>query len=161
MARTASTFAVAVVLTALSMALGIAVARHGYGFGTVGIKRLDDLANATMFLPLAAIYFLGVALLMVLPLRAAAFVLVSGVEPVYWATVVLFAVIVGCVIAKAGFGQTGALSALPDWRFAFVAAIVACHALLNTLRRNLLLRTLALTVCIGAVVACLFWSFRL
>lgn len=160
MAKTFSTFALVAVLTALLMVLSIALARHDYAtFGALGARRLDGLASAQTFIPLAAIYFFGVALLMILPLRAAAFVLVSGVEPVYWAAVVLIATIAGCLLARVAFGQTSALAVLLDWQFVFVAAIVVCHAILNELRRNVLLRSLALAACLAASLACLFWSF--
>ncbi|MBN9241770.1 MAG: hypothetical protein J0I98_03135 [Mesorhizobium sp.] len=161
MAKTVSTFVLITVLTALLMALSIALARHGYAsFGALGARRLDGLASAATFIPLAAVYFFGVALLMILPLRAAAFVLVSGVEPVYWAAVVLFATIVGDLVARVVFGQTAALGVLLDWQFVFIAAIVGCHAILNELRRNVLLRSLSLVVAIAASLACLFWTFR-
>lgn len=160
MAKTVSTFLLITVLTALLMALSIAMARHGYAtFGALGMRRLDGLASAATFIPLAAIYFFGVALLMILPLRAAAFVLVSGVDTVYWAAVVLFSTIVGCLIARLAFGQAGALKVLLDWQFVFVAAIVGCHAILNELRRNVLLRSLSLVASVAASLACLFWTF--
>ncbi len=161
MTKTVSTFVLITVLTALLMALSIALARHGYAsFGALGARRLDGLASAATFIPLAAIYFFGVALLMILPLRAAAFVLVSGVEPVYWAAVVLFATIVGDLVARVAFGQTAAFGILLDWQFIFIAAIVGCHAILNELRRNVLLRSLSLVVALAACLACLFWTFR-
>jgi len=161
MAKSISTFALVAVLTGVLMALSIALARHGYAFGATGARRLDGLAGAVSFIPLAALYFLGVALLMILPLRAAAFVLVSAVETTYLAALVLFATIAGCLLGRVAFGQFGVLRALVDWQFVFMAAIVVCHALLNALRRNVLLRSLALVCSLAAVLACLFWSFRL
>jgi hypothetical protein len=161
MARTISTFLLVTILTALLMALSIAVMRHGDPFGALGMKRLDGLASAATFIPLAAIYFFGVALLMILPLRAASFVLVNGVETVYLAVVVLFATIVGCIVARMAFGQLNAYRALVDWQFLFVAAVVVCHAVLNELRRNVLLRSVAFVGSIAATLACLFWTFRL
>ncbi|MBN9065154.1 MAG: hypothetical protein J0H60_01405 [Rhizobiales bacterium] len=161
MAKTVSTFILVAFLTALLMALSIAVMRHGDPFGALGIRRLDGLASAATFIPLAALYFFGVALLMILPLRAASFVLVNGVETVYLAVVVLFATIVGCLLARMAFGQINAYRVLLDWQFVFVLAVVVCHAILNELRRNVLMRTLVLVASIAATLACLFWTFRL
>jgi hypothetical protein len=48
-----------------------------------------------------------------------------------------------------------------DWRFILVAVVVACHAMLNELRRNVLLRTLALVASLVLALACLFWPFKL
>jgi hypothetical protein len=160
MAKSVSTFILVTVLTALLMALSIAVMRHGDPFGALGMKRLDGLAGAATFIPLAALYFFGVALLMILPLRAASFILVNGVETVYLAVIVLFATIVGCLVARMAFGQFTAYRALLDWQFVFVLAVLVCHAILNELRRNVLLRTLALVASVAATLACLFWTFR-
>jgi len=160
MTKSVSTFILVTVLTALLMALSIAVMRHGDPFGALGMKRLDGLASAATFIPLAALYFFGVALLMILPLRAASFVLVNGVETIYLAVVVLFATIVGCLVARMAFGQFTAYRALLDWQFVFVLAVLVCHAILNELRRNVLLRTLALVASVAATLACLFWTFR-
>ena len=160
MAKTVSTFILVTVLTALLMALSIAVMRHGDPFGALGMKRLDGLASAATFIPLAALYFFGVALLMILPLRAASFVLVNGVETVYVAVVVLFATIIGCLVARMAFGQINAYRALLDWQFVFVLAVAVFHAILNELRRNVLMRTLALVASVAATFACLFWTFR-
>lgn len=160
MAKAVSTFILVTVLTALLMALSIAVMRHGDPFGALGMKRLDGLASAATFIPLAALYFFGVALLMILPLRAASFILVNGVETVYLAVVVLFATIVGCLVARMAFGQFTAYRALLDWQFVFILAVLVCHAILNELRRNVLLRTLALVASVAATLACLFWTFR-
>ncbi|WP_311028285.1 hypothetical protein [Mesorhizobium koreense] len=160
MAKTISTFILVTVLTALLMALSIAVMRHGDPFGALGMKRLDGLASAATFIPLAALYFFGVALLMILPLRAASFVLVNGVETVYVAVVVLFATIIGCLVARVAFGQINAYRALLDWQFVFVLAVAVFHAILNELRRNVLMRTLALVASVAATLVCLFWTFR-
>jgi hypothetical protein len=160
MAKAVSTFILVTVLTALLMALSIAVMRHGDPFGALGMKRLDGLAGAATFIPLAALYFFGVALLMILPLRAASFILVNGAETVYLAVIVLFATIVGCLVARMAFGQFTAYRALLDWQFVFVLAVLVCHAILNELRRNVLLRTLALVASVAATLACLFWTFR-
>jgi hypothetical protein len=124
------------------------------------MKRLDGLAAAATFIQLAALYFFGVALLMIQPLRAASFVLVNGVETIYLAVVVLFATIVGCLLARMAFGQINAYRALLDWQFVFVLAVIACHAILDELRRNVLMRTLALVASVAATLACLFWTFR-
>jgi hypothetical protein len=161
MAKSISTFALVAVLTGLLMVLSIVLVRQGYAFGAIGARRLDGLANATSFIPLAALYFFGVALLMILPLRAAAFVLVSAVETTYLAVLVLFATIVGCLLGRVAFGQFDVLRVLIDWQFVFAAAIVVCHALLNELRRNVLLRSLALVASVAATLACLYWTFRL
>ena len=160
MAKTVSTFILVTVLTALLMALSIAVMRHGDPFGALGMKRLDGLASASTFIPLAALYFFGVALLMILPLRAASFVLVNGVETVYVAVVVLFATIIGCLVARMAFGQINAYRALLDWQFVFVLAVAVFHAILNELCRNVLMRTLALVASVAATLVCLFWTFR-
>jgi hypothetical protein len=161
MARTASTFALVAVLTALLAALSIMLTRHGYGFGITGTKRLDGIAGAATFIPLAALYFLGVALVVLLPLRAAAFVLVAGVDKLFWATVVLLATIAGYLLARAVLGSTQTLEALLDWQFVFAALVLACHAILNELRRNALLRGIALVASIAISLACLYWTFRL
>ena len=58
MAKSISTFALVAVLTGVLMALSIALARHGYAFGAIGARRLDGLASAASFVPLAALYFL-------------------------------------------------------------------------------------------------------
>jgi hypothetical protein len=160
MTRTISTFFLIVVLSALLMALSIAVMRHGDPFGVLGMRRLDGIAGAATFMPLAAIYFFGVALLMILPLRAASYVLVNGVETIHLTVIVLFATIVGCLLARMAFGQLNAYRALLDWQFVFVGVIVVCHAILNELRRNILLRSLAFAAAIAATLACLFWTFR-
>jgi hypothetical protein len=161
MAKSISAFALVVVLSGILMALSVALVRQGYAFGAIGAKRLDGLADAASFIPLAALYFFGVALLMILPLRAAAFVLVSAVETTYLAVLVLFATIVGCLLGRVAFGQFDVLRVLIDWQFVFAAAIVVCHALLNELRRNVLLRSLALVASVAATLACLYWTFRL
>jgi hypothetical protein len=160
MAKSISTFATVTILTAILTALSMVLLRQGYAFGAIGAKRLDGLASAASFIPLAALYFLGVSLLMILPLRAAAFVLVSAVEPIYLAALVLLATIVGCLLGRVAFGQFAILRALLDWQFIFVAAIIVCHVLLNALRRNVLLRSLTLLLGVAATLACLYWTFR-
>lgn len=161
MQRTLISFALVTMLAGLSMALCLAVARHGYPFGSVGARRLDGLAGAETFLPLAAVYFLSALLMMVLPIRAAGMVLKNAADPLFWAAVMLFSIIVGCVAARFAFGQNQAVWALWDWRFLFVPAVVVCHLGINDLRRNVLLRSLFVVVFAAAILACLFWSFRL
>jgi hypothetical protein len=161
MTKAATSFALITVLTGLLMALSLAVARHGYPFGAIGVKRLDAIADAATFLPLAALYFFSAMLMMILPLRAAALVLVSVADTVFWATIALFATIVGGLLARWAYGQSDVLWALWNWRFLFAAAIVGCHFVMNDLRRNVLLRSLFLLVFAAATLACLFWSFTL
>lgn len=161
MAKIISTFALIAVLTALLAALSLALARHGYPFGSLGLARLEGLASSAAFIPLAAIYFLAAALLMILPLRAASFVLVAGADKLFFAVIALFATIAGGLAARAAFGQVQALWALWDWQFGFVAVVVATHLFLNEVRRNMLLRTLAMILFVAAALACLYWSFRL
>lgn len=161
MNKAAASFALVAVLTALLMALSLAVARHGYPFGVTGVKRLDGIANADTFLPLAALYFLAAMLMMILPLKAASVVLLNAADTLHWVVIALFATIVGCLVARWAFGQTSAPSALLDWRFLFVLAIVGCHLAMNELRRNILLRSLFFAIFGMATLACLYWSFRL
>ena len=75
------------------------------------------------------------------------------------ATIVLFATIVGSLLARWAFGQHEVLWALVNWRFLFVAAIVAAHLTMNDLRRNILLRSLFFVIFAAVTLACLFWSF--
>lgn len=161
MTKALTCFLLSAVLTGLLMALSLAVARHGYPFGAIGVKRLDAIADAATFLPLAAIYFLSAMLMMILPLRAAAFVLVGAADTIFWATIVLFGSIAGGLLARWAYGQTDVLWALWNWRFLFVAAIVGCHLVMNDLRRNTLLRSLFVVAFAAATLACLFWSFSL
>ena len=159
MSKALSTFALVALFTALLMALSLAVARHGYPYGVTGVKRLDGIADAGSFIPLAAVYFFSAMLMMILPIRAAGVVLTNAADVIFWATIALFATIVGCLVTRWAFGQSGALWALLNWRFLFVAAIVGCHFIMNELRRNILLRSLFLVVFAVATLACLFWSF--
>lgn len=161
MSRVLTSFALTFVLSALLMAMCLAVAGHGYPFGAVGVKRLDNIADAATFLPLAAIYFFAAMLMMVLPVRAAGQVLTSTADIVFWTVIALFATIVGGIAARWAFGQGNAISALLNWRFLFVAAIVGCHLVMNELRRNILLRSLFVVIFSLATLACLFWSFRI
>lgn len=161
MNRTAAAFVLIAVLTGLLAALSIAVEAKGYAFGALGLARLDGLANAATFVPLAAIYAFAAVLMMILPLRAAGHVMVSAATPVFSATLVLFSTIVAVQAARFSFGDRAALWALADWRFLFAGAIVAAHLAMNELRRNVLLRTLSFVAFLVATLACLFWTFRL
>ena len=159
MSKALTSFALVAVLTALLMALSLAVARHGYPYGVTGVKRLDGIADAGSFIPLAAVYFFSAMLMMILPIRAAGVVLTNAADVIFWATIALFATIVGCLVTRWAFGQSGVLWALLNWRFLFVAAIIGCHFIMNELRRNILLRSLFFVVFAIATLACLFWSF--
>lgn len=161
MSRTLTSFALVAVLTGLLMALCLAVARHGYPFGALGAKRLDEIANAATFIPLAAIYFFSAMLMMVLPIRAAGMVLKNAADPLFWTVVILFATIVGTVAAQWAFGQRQAPWVLWNWRFLFVAVVAAGHLCINEFRRNILLRSLAVVAFTAATLACLFWTFSL
>lgn len=158
MSKALTSFAFVAVMSALLMALSLAVARHGYPFGALGVKRLDAIADAGTFLPLAAVYFFAALLMMVLPIRAAGIVF-NAAEAVFWATIILFATIVGGLVARWAFGQSSALWALWNWRFLFVAVVVGCHFAMNDFRRNILLRSVFVVVFCAATLACLFWSF--
>jgi len=159
MSKALTSFALVAVLAALLMALSLAVARHGYPYGVTGVKRLDGIADAGSFIPLAAVYFFSAMLMMILPIRAAGVVLTNAADVIFWATIALFATIVGCLVTRWAFGQSGALWALLNWRFLFVAAIVGCHFIMNELRRNILLRSLFFVIFAAATLACLFWTF--
>jgi hypothetical protein len=161
MSRALTAFAFVAVLSGLLMALSLAVARHGYPFGAIGARRLNEIANAATFLPLAAIYFASALLIMILPIRAAGAVLLNASEIIFWTVIALFATIVGSLLARLAFGQSGALWALWNWRFLFVAAVVGCHVAMDSFRRNILLRSLFFVIFAAATLACLFWSFTL
>jgi hypothetical protein len=161
MGKALTTFGLVAILTGLLAAASFALARNGYPFGSLGLARLEGLASSATFIPLAAIYFLAAALLMILPLRAASFVLVNGAEKLFYAVTVLFATIVGLLCVRAAFGDMRALWALWDWQFIFGAAVAATHLLLDEIRRNVLLRSLFVILFVAASLACLFWSFKL
>jgi hypothetical protein len=161
MSKVLSSFALVAVLTALLMALSLTVARHGYPYGAIGARRLEGIADTGMFIPLAAIYFFSALLMMILPIRAAGVVLTHAADAIFWTVIVLFAAIIGCLIARWAFGQGNVLSALLNWRFLVVAAVVGCHFVMNELRRNVLLRSLFFVVFAAATLACLFWSFTI
>ncbi|WP_048647620.1 hypothetical protein [Nitratireductor soli] len=161
MNRTASAFLLVTAFTGLLAALSFALQIKGYGFGSLGVARLDALASSATFVPLAALYALAGALITILPLRAAGLVHANGATPVYSTALVLLATIVGLQAARFAFGDRGALWVLADWQFVFAGAIVAAHLCLDTLRRNALLRTLAFIGFCVAMLACLYWTFRL
>ncbi|MBI1620670.1 hypothetical protein [Aquamicrobium zhengzhouense] len=161
MNRTLAAFALIFVLTTILAAFSIAVEIKGYPFGALGVARLDILASAATFIPLAALYAFCAALMMLLPLRAAGFIMANGAVPVFSTTLVLFATIVGVQLARFAFGKNGALWVLVDWQFIFAAGVVASHLFMNELRRNILLRTLFFVAFLAACLACLFWTFRL
>ena len=98
MTKALTSFVLVAALTALSTALCLAVAKHGYPFGMTGARRIEAMADAGAFLPLAAVYCLSALLMMVLPLRAASFVLLNAAdtlfcwlldEPTSWLTCVM------------------------------------------------------------------------
>jgi hypothetical protein len=161
MSKALTSFALVTVLAALLMALSLAVARHGYPYGAVGARRLDGIADAGTFIPLAAVYFFSALLMMVLPIRAAGIVLTHAADALFWTVIVLLAAIVGGLVARWAFGQGGALWALLNWRFLFAAAVIGCHFVMSELRRNVLLRSLFFVIFAAATLACLFWSFTL
>jgi len=160
MNKTAATFVLVAVLAALLAALSIALQIKGYPFGALGLARIDGLASASTFIPLAAIYSFAAVLMLVLPLRAAGFVFVNAAAPVHSATLVLLATIVGVQGARVAFGNYDALWKLVDWQFIFAAAIVGVHLMLNALRRNVLMRTIGFVAFTVATLACLYWTFR-
>lgn len=161
MNKTLSSFILIAVLTGLLAALSLALQTKGYGFGALGIARLDALASAATFMPLAALYALSGALMVLLPLKAAGFVYINAAAPVHATALVLFATILGVQCARFGFGKSDALWTLVDWQFLFAAAIVATHFFLNAIRANVLMRTLFFVIFIAATLACLYWTFRL
>lgn len=161
MSKTASAFFMVLVITGLLAALSIALVTKGYAFGNLGLGRLDSLANAATFIPLAAIYSFAAMLMMILPLRAAGSVHAHAATPVYSTALVLLATIIGVQVARFAFGNYNALRVLLDWQFIFAAAIVVAHIMMNTLRHNVLLRTLFFVVFIVTTLACLYWTFRL
>ncbi|MBS9720846.1 hypothetical protein JYU29_09125 [Tianweitania sp. BSSL-BM11] len=158
MQRAALSFALLAVLTALLVIACLFLAQKGYPFGAIGLRRLDSIASAPTFVPLAGLYFLTAALLMIMPLRAASFVLSHATEVVFWTTIALIATIVGVVVARFGWGQSSAPSSLVDWRFLYAAAVLATHFALDHLRKNVLLRTLFFAIFVAACAFCLFWT---
>ena len=132
MKQTAVPFLVVTILTALLAALSIAVQTKGYPHGATGLSRLDALAGAATFVPLAALYAFAAML-----------------------------AIVGLQVARAAFGSIAALGVFLDWQFGFAAAILIAHQFLDAFRRNVLTRTLGFVLFVAATLACLYWSFRL
>jgi hypothetical protein len=160
MTKAISTFALVAVLTAALAAASLFLTQKGYPHGSTGLSQLDGVANAATFIPLAAIYAFSGLLLMILPMRAASFVLVNATDTLFWTTTALLATILGVLVGRAAFGQTTVLWALADWRFVFALAVVACHFVLNELRRNALLRSIGFVAFIAATLLCLYWTFR-
>jgi hypothetical protein len=161
MSRLAWPFVTVAVLTLALAALSYGLIIKGYSMGAMGIERLDALAGPLTFMPLAALYSLAAALVVLLPIRSASAVHTNGSVPVFSATLLLLAAIVGLVIARTIFVDREAFRALLDWRYLFAVAVIVVHMSTNHLRQNLLLRTLAFVALIGAALACLYWSFRL
>jgi len=161
MNRTVTAFLVVTVLTALLAALSFAIRVKGYPFGTLGIERLDAIASAVTFIPIAALYAFTAMLMMILPVRAAGFFYANAASPIWSAAIVLLAAIVGLQVARLAFGSRDAVWALLDWRFLFAAAVIGTHLVLDRLRRDILLRTLFFAVFLVATLACLYWTFRL
>lgn len=161
MNRALTSFAMIAVLSGLLMALSLAVARHGYPIGAIGARRLDEFANIAVFLPLAAIYFASAMLIVILPVRPAGAILINAAEIIFWAVIALAATIIGCALVRWAFGQGNILRTLWDWRFICAAVIIACHFSMDSLRRNILLRSLSFVAFTAAMLACLLWTFRL
>ena len=161
MNRAAATFVVIAILTGLLAALSFALRIKGYPDGALGIERLDTIASAATFIPIAALYAAAAMLLMILPVRAAGFVYANAASPIWSTSLVLLATIVGLQAARMAFGSRDALLVLLDWQFLFAAAIIGTHLVLDSLRRNVLLRTLFFLLFMVAALACLFWTFRL
>ncbi|MBP0439837.1 hypothetical protein [Tianweitania sediminis] len=157
MQRAVFSFVLVALLTMILAAGSLFLAGKGYPFGAVGLRRLDGIAAATTFAPLASVYFLSAALMMLLPLRPAAFVLTHAADILFWAAVALLGTVVGLVAAQFAFGQMRAPYALAEWGYLYALAVAACHFLLNSLRRNLLLRTLAFVGLLAAAGFCLVW----
>lgn len=158
--HTATAFLVTLVLTALLAAACFAVSLKGYPHGATGIARLDSIANAATFIPLAALYAFAGLLIVLSPARAAGFLYANAASPVHFASVVLLASITGLQATRFAFGDSGPWRPLIDWQFVFAAGIIIAHQLLDALRRNILLRTLGFVVFLVAALACLFWDFR-
>ncbi|MFC5387262.1 hypothetical protein ACFPLB_14975 [Aquamicrobium segne] len=161
MSKAITSFLLVALLSAMLMALSLAVARYGYPFGMVGVRRLESIVSAQNFLPLAGLYFFSAALMMILPLKAASFVLLNAADALMWTVLALLAALVGCVAARWAFGQTSAPRSLLDWRLLLPLAVVGCHIGLDVLRRNVLLRSLAFAGFFLLTLACLFWNFRI
>src|SRR5690349_12761571 len=117
MNRTFAAFLLIAALAALAMALGFALQMKGYAFGQLGNGRLAALASSATFMPLAALYALSAALVMILPLRAAAFVHSHGSAPIHSTALVLIGMIFGVHAARFAFGASDAWRSLVDWQY--------------------------------------------
>ena len=158
MQRAALSFLFLLLLSA-ALAIGcLFLAQKGYPFGAVGLRRLDSFASVPAFIPLAALYFLSAALLMLLPLRAASFVLSHATEILFWTAIGLAACIFGTVLARFAWGQNNALLAIADIRILYAVALIGAHFALDSLRRNALTRSLFFVVFLAATAFCLFWK---
>ncbi len=161
MNKAATTFFVVAVMTGLLGALSFAIRLKGYPFGTLGVTRLDAIADAATFIPVAAIYAFSAMLMMILPPRAAGFIYGNAASPLWFTALVLLATIFGLQITRFAFGDRSALWTLIDWQFVFAAAVIGTHLVLDSLRRSILLQTIFFVVFLGATLVCLYWSFRL
>lgn len=161
MSRIAWPFILIAMFTLALAALGYGLAIKGYGIGMTGVERLDAIAAPAMFMPLAALYVFSAALVALLPLRAASFTHASASVPLYSATLILLATIVGVILARVIFVDRDTIWQLADWHNLFAVGVVVVHLGTNQLRRNLAVRSLAVVALLGAAGACLFWSFRL
>lgn len=160
MKNAATTFIVIAVITGLLAALSFALRFKGYQFGSIGIARLDTIADAATFIPIAALYAFGAMLIMILPVRAAGFAYANVASPVWFTTLVLLASILGLQAARFSFGDRSALWALVDWKFIFAAAVIGTQVCLDDLRRGVLLKTVFFVVFLVATLACLYWTFK-
>jgi hypothetical protein len=161
MRETALPFLTVTILTALLAALSIALQTKGYPHGASGLARLDAVASAATFVPLAALYAFAAVLIVLAPARAADFMYANAASPIFFASIVLLAAIVGLQVARAAFGGSAALRVFLDWPFAFAAAIFIAHQFLDAFRRNVLTRTLGFVLFLAAALACLYWNFRI
>ncbi|SFZ86203.1 hypothetical protein SAMN02983003_3378 [Devosia enhydra] len=161
MSRIAWPFILVALFTLALAALGYGLAIKGYGIGMTGVERLDAIAAPAMFMPLAALYAFSAALVALLPLRAASFTHASASVPLYSATLILLATIVGVVLARVILVDRDTIRQVLDWHLLFALAVIGVHLLTNQLRKNLLIRSLAVIALLAASGACLFWSFRL
>lgn len=161
MKQSALIFVVVAVLTALLAAFSILVQSRGYAQGATGLARLDGIASAATFLPIAALYGFACALVLIAPSRAAGILYSTAIEPLLAATLVLLASIVGLQVARLAFGNTGAVRALLNWQFIVPLAIIAAHPLLDMLRRDVLLRSIGLVGFLAITLGCLYSSFRI
>lgn len=160
MNRALTAFLTIAVMTGLLAALSFAIRLKGYAFGATGIERLDGVANAATFMPLAALYAFAAALMVLLPVRAAGFVYTNAASPIWQASLALLATILGLQVARFGFGDRDAPWVLIDWRFLFAFGVIGAHLFIDVFRRNVLLRTIGLVLFIGIMLACLYWTFR-